>query len=165
MTTQTPAPAPPEGGRFAAFMAWIASCLTHTDPARPSEDDSFATTLLTDLAQQLAARLGMEPALVASELIAWRRQGTQSEGIRHLLRVECSVEKLTSSRIKLSLLAAQGSPAKAELITITKELNWDDLPKGIRREFNLSAERELHYVLCPNQDQQKARTALPTKTS
>lgn len=158
-------PVPARERGLATFWRWLASLLTQARPTPLAEEDSFAIKLLTDLAQHLAVRLELEPAIVADELITWRTKGEQNAVIRHLLRVDCTVEKTTASRIKLSLRAAWGSVGNAELTTLTQELNWDDLPRGIRRDFNLTGERELHYVVCPNQDQQRNSPTPPAETT
>lgn len=150
-----------KGGRFAAFCLWFRSLISRNPSVRseiPSEDDAFAAVLLADVAKQISTSLGMEASALSRELVAWKERGVRSELLRSILRVECTVEKATPSRVRLSLQVAQLEEEKCIRKTLSRDASWDELPPEIRRDFNLSGQRVLSYVLCDSEKTQTNQT-------
>ena len=85
------------------------------------------------------------------------RTGAPNELARKLnARIDCSLKKLSASKLAVVLSVAYQKDGKLMVIRIDQEVSWDDLPGEIRSRFITENPAELCYVIVEQQG--KART-------
>ena len=114
----------------------------------PQDDEQFVDWLLDTTATTIAKVLDKHRQDVEFALRQCRAGQPNELAQTTQLRVECSVIKLSASRVSVTVSVVVLKAGKPEVITIRTAASWDDLPKEIRSEFIRNNPPEVHYVIC-----------------
>jgi hypothetical protein len=141
-------------GFLARLFEWFCSLFSPSSDrtGTSKSDDRFVSGLLDQAARCLAEALSLDASEVRRALSLLRQQGVESATTRDLLRVDCSLKKLSSTRMSVTLDVAFHKEGKLIITQIVQELPWDDLPSEIRSEFIRNNPEEIHYVICEHPD-------------
>ncbi|MEQ2009307.1 MAG: hypothetical protein ABMA26_21200 [Limisphaerales bacterium] len=103
--------------------------------------------LLGDLAAHLARESGRNQQEIERELLARRSAAPTDAGAAGIGRVECSITKTSAARAIVELRVLRVGGEKPTLLTLKREIGWDDLPGEVRSAFIRSPAKEQVFIL------------------
>lgn len=155
-STSTPEPL----GRWKRLLRWLRSLISPTEQPAPrpaphpesttrsaDEGDRFAAELLGDLAAHLARESGGNRQKLEAELLARRGTNPTGAGAVGIGRVECSITKTSAARATVELRVLRVGGEKPTLLTLNREIGWDDLPGEVRSAFIRSPAKEQVFII------------------
>ncbi|HEY6183227.1 MAG TPA: hypothetical protein VIW67_13340 [Terriglobales bacterium] len=133
---------------------WVLSLLRRLFGS-PFSDDEFVNGLIEEAVRKLSEVLEIAKEDLA-RAFEESREGKANELARRLgLRVDCSLKKISASRVSVTLSILTLSEGESILTKIQHEASWDELPREVRAEFIRHNPGEVHYVIC---DQPEVRS-------
>jgi hypothetical protein len=112
-----------------------------------SDSDRFVNKLLSLSARHIAESLALNNTEVEAALLQCRSGASSDLAQKLNVRIDCSLKKVSASRLAVTLSVAYLKEGKVNLTRISQEVSWDDLPREIRSRFIKENPDELCYVI------------------
>jgi len=115
---------------------------------KPPPVDPFVEGILRNIAGTLPSSKNRSIEAITDDLLQWHKTGVHPASLIGVLKVECAFVKKSATIVSSAVRVALTEGDKVKVVTLDRDIAWENVPQQIRSEFIRNGGKEHHFVIC-----------------